>query len=328
MPIRSGLGTQFGIKKETVVGTAVVPDKFTYIESESTKVEQGTITSPYLGTVVLQTSQVSTYVSGAGGDVTYPFFNKGMGVLLEQCFGDAVLAQVAATVEWTHTFTPDVTNGKTGLAATVQILKPNTVGALVNPFTMAGAKATKFVISMDAQGLLKLVVTWVASTGVFTTTLASASYATNLAMFNWSQAVVTLGGSPFYPKSFSITGEWSMDTDRRVLGVTARREPILNASPGLAITGEMSGEFEDLTAYNMYIAGSFQPLVITITGAAIPGIANPYKVVITMPNVRLTGDTPVVGGPGIVEMPTKFEAAGSGATAAITLVTHSDEPTL
>lgn len=328
MAVRSGLGAQFGIKKETTYGTAVTVDKFTYIESEGLKLEQGAIESPYLGTVVMQTSQVSTYISGAGGDILFPFFNKGMGVLLEQCFGEAAVAQVGSTTEYTHTFTLDTTNGKTGMSATTQILKPNTVGALVNPFTMEGGKVTSFTISMDAQGLLKLNTTWLGETASFGTTLASASYATNLAMFNWTQADVELNSTAFLPKSFSVKCDWSVDDNRRSLGSSDRREPILNASPGVRVTGQMSGEFDDLTAYNLFAAGTFVPLEVTITGATIPSESNPYKVVLTLPNVRLTGDTPVVGGPGIVEQPATFEAAGTASDEAFTLVTYSDESTL
>jgi hypothetical protein len=313
LAVRSGLGAQFGIKKESTYGTRITVDKFTYIESESLKLEQGVIESPFLGTTVLQTSQASAYTSGAGGDILFPFFNKGMGVILEQCFGTAVVAQVASTIEYTHTFTIDATNGKTGLGATVQVLKPNTVGSLVNPFTVEGAK---------------LATTWLGETGDFATTLATASYATNLAMFNWTQAVVTLNSVAFSPKSFEVTCEFAVDDNRRFLGSTSRREPIMNDSPGVRITGSLSGEFDDLTAYNLFAAGTYVPLVVTITGGTIPTIANPYKVVLTMPNVRLTGDTPVVGGPGVVEQPATFEAAASGATAAITLVTNSDESTL
>lgn len=328
MAIRSGLGAQFGIKKESVYGTEVVVDSFTQMETEGLKLEQGEIKSPFLGTVMLQTSQVSTYTRGASGDIMFPFFNKGMGVLLEQCFGSGVSAQVASTVEYTHTFTPDLTDGKTGLSSTVQVLKPNTEGSLVNPFTAAGGKVVSFEISMDAQGLLKLKTTWAFASGGFATTLATASYATNQSMFNWTQAVITLDGTAFNAKQFSVKCDWGFDLERYFLGSTSRREPILNASPGVSITGSMSGEFDDLTAYNMFVAGSFQPLVVTITGGVIPTLATHYKVTMTLPNVRLTGDTPVVGGPGVVENPAPFEAAQSGATSPFTLVTNSDEATL
>ena len=325
MAIRSGLGTQFGMKAESAYGTAVTPDKFTYFNTESLKVEQEPIKSPFLGSVTLATSQVSTYVSGAGGDIEFPFFNKGMGPLLKQAFGTVVDAQVGGTAEYTHTYTLDKTAGKAGLSATLQVLKPNTVGSLVNPLTVEGAKCTSFEISIAEKGLLVLKTTWVCETGTFGTALASASYATNLSMFNWSNGSITLNGSAFYAKSFSVKCDWAVDADRRGLSQTLRKEPILNASPGISVTGSMAGEFEDLTAYNMFIAGSFQPIILTITGATIPTTSNPYKVVLTIQNARLTGDTPVVGGAGILEMPASFEGADDGTNSVLKCVTNNDE---
>lgn len=327
MAIRSGLGTTYGMKAESVYGTAVTPDKFTYYNSEGLKLEQGEIKSPFLGAVTLATSQVSTYTSGASGPIEFPFFNKGMGPLLKQAFGTVADAQVGGTAEYTHTYTIDKTAGKAGLSATLQVLKPNTEGSLVNPFTVEGAKCVGFEIMMSEKGLLVLKTDWICETGTFGTSLASASYATNLSMFNWASTSITLNGTAFYAKSFSVKCGWSVDDDRRGLSQTLRKEPILNASPGIPVTGSMAGEFVDLTAYNMFVAGSFQPIILTCTGATIPTTSNPYKVVVTIQNARLTGDTPVVGGPGILEMPVTFEGADDGTNSILKCVTNNDETT-
>lgn len=328
MPIRSGLGTQFGLKAETVYGTPVTVDRFMYIESEKLVAEVGKIESPVLGALTLRTSAVSTYASGAGGDVTQPVMTKGMGVLLDQAFGVSVSAQIGATAEYTHTFTPDTTNGLVGKSATLQVLKPNTKGALVNPFTFEGSKCAAWTLEMPDKGLLALTTTWVCETLNLTTALAAASYPTNLAMFNWSTATVTLGGTAVFLKSFSVTGEWAFDTERRGLSQSLRKEPIPNASPGLAISGKMAGEFEDLTLFNAFLAGTQQELVFTVTTGTIPTTANPYKLTVTLPAVELTGDTPTVGGPGILEMPATFRALDNGVAPIITLVTNSDEAAL
>lgn len=328
MALRSGGGTQVGMKAESTYGTAVVVDTFTYINSESLKADVGKIESPFLGGLTMKTSQVSTYTSGGGGDMALPFFNKGMGPWLTQAFGNAVSAQVGATTEYTHTFTPDTTNGLVGVSATLQILKPNTKGALVNPFTFEGAKCVGWKIEMPENGLLTLTLSWICEDLSVATALAAASYATNLHMFNWSQASVTLGGSPIFLKSFSVAGGWSFETERRGLSQTLRKEPIPNATPGLAITGDMAGEFEDLTVFNAFLAGTQQELVFTALGPTIPTEANPYQVVITCPAVELTGDTPVVGGPGVLEQPAPFRALDNGSAPIVTLVTHSDEPTI
>ena len=328
MAIRSGLATQFGIKLETTYGTPVTVDKFTYMNSESMKADVGKIESPFLGGLTLRTSQVSTYTSGGMGDIEFPYFNKGMGTLLKAALGTAVVAQVGATAEYTHTFTPDTTNGKVGTSATIQVLKPNTKGSLVNPFTFEGATCTSFEISVPEKGLLVLKTSWVCEDVSVATALASASYATGLEMFNWANMTVTFAASAVFLKSFSIKGGWSYDTERRGLSQTLRKEPIPNASPGLSITGTMAGEFEDLTIYNAFKAGTQGALVFTANGSTIPTTGNPFSVIITCPAVEFTGDTPTVGGPGILEQPAPFRALDNGTNPIITVVNHTSETTL
>ena len=322
MAVGSGLATQFGMKTETTWGTAVTVDKFTNINSESIKAEVGKIESPYLGNLVMGTSQVSTYISGASGDINFPFFNKGMGTLLKHCFGTVVSAQVGATAEYTHTFTLDLTAAKFGLGATVQIGRPSVDGT-VRPFTYEGGKITSFEIALAAQGLLTLTTTWAFEDEETGTALASPSFATNRSMFNWSGAALTWGGASIFARQFSIRGEWAYDLDRRGLSQTLRKEPIANGM--LAITGSMEGEFESLSSYNDFIAGTQRTLVFTTTGATIPTTSNPYKVVITLDDAELTGDTPNVGGPEIVTMPLAFRALYDGTTNPYQLVYHNDE---
>lgn len=322
MAIGSGLSTQFGMKEESVYGTAVTPDEFTYINSESIKAEVGKIESPFLGNLVMRTSQVKTYTSGASGDIVFPFFNLGMGVLLDQAFGDTTSAVVGATAEYTHTFIPDLAAGKFGQSSTVQIGRPSVDGT-VQPFTYEGGKITAFTIAMDAQGLLTLTTTWAFEDEKTATALASPSYASGLEMFDWSDATVSLGGNTIFVRSFSWTFTWAYDLERRGLSQTLRKEPIAN---GMAsITGTMEGEFESLTHYQSFIAGTQQELVITTSGSTIPTTSNPYKTVATFEEVELTGDTPNVGGPGILTQPLAFRALYDGTNPPVQLVVHNDE---
>lgn len=324
MGIGSGLDTTFGMKAESVFGTAVTVDAFTDIESESIKAETMKIESPSLGTAVMRTRHVKTVTTGAAGDITFPFYNKGMLKLLKQCYGSVVDAQVGATTEYTHTFTPDITAGKRGVSATVQIGRASVDGT-VRPFTYEGGKVTAFTIQLEEQGLLKLITTWAFEDETTATGLASVSYLTNLEMFDWSEATVSLGGSEIDVKSFSITHEWSFDLERRMISQVKRKEPIMNGL--LTVTGEMTGEFESLTHYQSFIAGTQQELIFTITGSTIPSASNPYKVVVTCPAVELTGDTPNVGGPEILEQPLPFRALYNGTDAVVETVVHNDQAT-
>lgn len=324
MAIGSGLSTQFGMKAEAVFGTPVTPDAFTYINNESIKAEVGKIESPFLGNLVMRTNQVKTYVTGAQGDIEFPFFNKGMLKILRQCYGLVTSAQVGVTAEYTHTFTLDTAAGKLGMSATVQIGRPATSGT-VHPFTYEGGKVVAFSINLEANGLVTLATTWAFEDEKTATALATPSFVTNLEMFDWSDATVTLGGSTVFVRSFSINHEWAFDLERRGLSQTLRKEPIANGM--LSVTGEMEGEFESLTNYNSFVAGTQQALVFTVTGSTIPTAANPYKLVNTCAKVELTGDTPNVGGPEILTQPLAFRALYDGTNPITQLVVHNDETT-
>lgn len=324
MGIGSGVDTQFGMKAESTFGTAVTVDKFTYINSESIKADVMKMDSPHLGTMVLKTTQTKTVVTGAAGNVELPFFNKGMGTLLKQCFGALTSTQIAAGAEYRHRFTPDTTSGKRGVMATVQVGRASVDGT-VRPFTYEGGKVTAFEIEMPEKGLLILRTEWVFEDEATGTALASASYATNLEMFDWSDATVSLAGTSVFVRSFRLRGEWAYDIDRRGLSQLKRKEPIVNGTPGLKVTGEMEGEFESLTHYNAFTAGTQEAMNFTVTGSTIPTTANPYKVLIDSTKIVLTGDTPNVGGPEILTQPLPFEALYDGTNAIVQMDYHNDE---
>lgn len=325
MGIGSGLDTQLGLKAETTYGTPVTVDRFNFLENESLKADVGKIESPTLNTLVMRTNHVKTYLSGAGGDILTPFMNKGMGVLLKQCFGSSAVVQVGGTTEYTHTHILDLTNGKRGISATVQVGRASVDGT-VNPFTYEGGKIISFTFSMDEMGLLKLTTTWVFEDQKTATALATASYATTTEMFDWSTASVSFGGTNVFVRSFSVTVDLAMNVERRGLSQTLRKEPIVNGLVG--ITGSMTGEFESLSHYNDFIAGTVRAMVFTVTGSTIAGAANPHKVVITLPATELTGDTPNAGGPEILEQARPFRTLYDGTNAPITLAQSTSDTAL
>lgn len=325
MAIGSGLDTQHGMKAESVYGTPVTVDSFTDIESETVKAVVTKIESAPVRGLTMRKANVKTVISGAGGDIVYPFYNKGMGKLLKQCFGSVVSAVVGATTEYTHTFTLDEAAGKRGTMATVQLGRASVDGT-VRPFTYEGGKVTAFTISMDDQGLLKLTITWDFEDEKTGTALASASYVTNLEMFGWNLATVSLGGTPVFVKTFSMNVAWAFDVERRGLSQTLKKEPIANGK--VVVTGEMEGEFESLTHYNNFIAGTTEELIFTVTGSDIPSETEPYQIVITVASAELTGDTPNASGPAILMQPRPWRALDNDTDPLVELVVHNDETTI
>lgn len=324
MAIPSGMSAQLGIKKETVYGTPVTPDKFIYLRDENIQPNWKAIDSAPAAGLVLRTSQTSTYISGAGGDTNHDVYNKGMGRYLEACIGTPVTAQVGATAEYTHTFTPDV-NGGYGIFHTMQVGRPD-VGGTVRPFTWTSAKVTGWELKVDTDGNLQLKISWVAQNELTATALATASYPTNLSIFNWSLATVTVAGSGFFTKSFTLACKRTADVERYGLSTTLRKEPIPNGK--FEYTGMLDGEFESLTQYTHFTAGDIQSIVFTNTGPTIPTTSNPYKLTVTLPACQYTGSAPNVSGSDILRQPLPFRALDDGTNPVLTLVVNNDETTI
>ncbi|HQV45060.1 MAG TPA: phage tail tube protein [Nitrospira sp.] len=322
MAIGSGLSSQFGIKEETIYGTPVTVDRFLEIESSNILTTLGKVESPVLGSQYLKTGNVSTYVSGAGGDVVLPVMSKGFGKLFKQMFGASASAQVGVTAEYKHTFTPDASGGA-GVSATVQLGKPD-VGGIVNPFTYEGGKITEWEFELEVGGVLKLTTTWVFENVLTGTALASPSYVTGRAQFLWTNASLTWGGSAICVKEFTLSGKRALDTERFCIGSTNRKEPILN---GISeATADATGEFASLAAYNDFVAGTQRAMVLTVTGGTIPTASNPYKLVFTFAAAELVDPgEPEISGPEILEQPLNFRALDNGTDAVVKVEYHTDD---
>ena len=323
MTFGTGLDAQIGMKKESTFGTAVTVDTFYEFNSESIEPEVVTIESMPLGSGrVMRTSRVRTYVKGAAGDFEIDAVNRGMGPLFEQMFGAVASAQVATTTEYTHTFTPHA-NGKRGLSATVQVGVPATTGT-VHPFTYAGGKVIGWNMAAALDDILKISTSWDFASQTTATAIATPSYATDPEPFTFLDGTLSIDGSAIATvKNISLTAEEAMDTDREYFGNT-RGEPLANGE--LVYTGEMESEFNSLTAYNAWVAGTeIVDMVVTFTGSTIPEESNPYKIVITIPSLKYTGTAPTVGGPEVVQQNLPFKALYNGTDSIITLVYHTDD---
>lgn len=317
MAIGSGLSSQFGFVEESTYGTAVTVTRFLEIQKESIKNDVGKWFSRGTKDVVLRSSRTRTYSKGANGDIEFEVMNKGFGKLFKQCFGVGAVAQVGSTTEYTHTFTPDIAAGKAGIMATMQVGRPSVDGT-VQPFTYKGCKITEFEITSELDGPLMLKITVDAQSETTGTALASASYPTDPASFIFIDGALTVDTVAAYIKSIKLNCKWSLDTERRFLGaITTKKQPIANGE--FEVTGELGMEFEGLTEYAKFVAGTPSALVLTWSFGTITGASNPYKIVITIPVVEYTGETPTVESSEVLMQNLPFKALYNGTDAIVTL---------
>ncbi len=109
----------------------------------------------------------------------------------------------------------------------------------------------------------------------------------------------------------TISGSMPMKQDRYYLGATGlKAEPIMNDYP--TVTGKLSADFvSQADFYDRFAADSAAVLQLTFLGQTIQA---PYveTLIITVPEVHFTGDTPQLGGLDIIQLAANFEAAFDG----------------
>lgn len=219
----------------------------------------------------------------------------------------------------THTFVPDA-RGLRRISATLQTNRPSSDG-IDRPFTYPGGKVVAWKLSQPDEGWLTLELTWFAKAGVTTTALATATFASSAAVFDFSQFAVTVGGTAVNVASWEISGTWSLST-RAFLGNTIL-EPLTDGF--WEITGTMDAEFTDLTAYAAFMDGTQAEMIASWTGITIPSSASTYLLQLTMPVIEYTGSTPNVSGPGIVRQELPFQVFDNGSAAQITALYRTSD---
>lgn len=314
MAIKSGLAAQFGMKAESTYGTPVTVDRFYEIDSESIVPDFEIIRSRGLGIGrVLRTDRSKRYARGYSGQVVITITNKDFGLWFEHCLGQNTIS--GASANKTHTCILDAA-ALQGKSLTVQVGRPGVDGT-VRAFTYEGGKVLDWEIGLEAGQPAKLTVNMWFENLLTNTALASASYTATREMFIWSEGAVSVGGSTFYAKSMKIRGDNKLNTDRRFIGNT-KKEPL--ASDFTEITGEIEAEFEDLTQYAAFEAGTQQAIQLALTLATvIPTTAVAYSLTIAMPKCEWEEAKPTVGGPDIVGLVLPFRGLYDGTNAAITI---------
>lgn len=304
MAIRSGLAAQLGIKAESTWGTAVTVDTFVPLVSESMGVEAARVEANGIiaGRRVLDSTQWAEGSRTVGGDLALelPTNSAIARLLLEQMFGSVSGAGP-------YTYTPGELYGK---SMTVQVGIPGVDGT-VRAKTYNGAKINTWEIAWSAGEIVTLGLSLIAKDETTATALATASYAAGAATpFVATNVTATIAGSAVNVKQGTLSGDNKLE--RRYFGgskVTA--EPI--EAERREYTGSLQLEFTDLTQYDRFVNGTTAAVVVTFATSTTTSLVLTY-------NCRFDGETPKVGGRGIIDQPLPIKAIGSTDAAALTAV--------
>jgi hypothetical protein len=311
--MQSGLDAQVSLGVESTYGTAATLDRHIEFTDEALKrsAERIESKSKRPGAKLLAANRWQEGRVGAEGDLGFEVMTKGQAFLWEHALGQiATSTPAGATTARTHTATLGSLFGK---SLTVQVGRPDAAG-VVQPFTYKGGKVLTWELANEVDGVatLKLGLDFQdEATDIALATWTGPTAADDLDVpLTWVGGVVTLDGTEFACSSFSLSGTNGFKTDRFFIrsGARLKREPVQNERP--AAEGEMSTDFEGLTAYNRFVSGTLATLVGRWEGPEVEaGVPFALEVKAT---IRTDGETPNVNDDDVIEQTLPFTVVDDG----------------
>lgn len=344
MAIGSGLGSQIGIVKESVVNTPVAVTVFNPFTSESLLIRETTAVDMGLQAVQLAPFASRRVVTGidGGGDVTFNVASKGFGRWVQAAMGSTPTATQIST---SGCYTQFHNLGSAdGTSWTIQKGMPET-GGTVDPLTFSGSKITAWELAAAPGGLMTFKATVdsmkVQPTGAGALGLQTASYSVdqNFGFNNcaWSSfaamSVVSSLWTPTTPtalkvRNMSIKGGQPKKVDRWIAGSQTKDEQLGNAFT--IATGQIDIDYAATTFQAAYIAGTSLGLQMSATGAIIgTSGTNVATVQCTMPAVTLEqGSSPVASGPDVITVSYPFSVYDDGTNGSMQIYIISTDATV
>jgi hypothetical protein len=256
MAVGSSLTDQIGMATESTYGTYATPDHFLYpveVPDFNTGMEFYE-TMPY-GQVYMPSDAVRSLEIGGTGAIVEDARIKGLGLRLYHLLG---AVNTSGAGPYTHVFTPAA---NPGLSATIQMGRTE-IGATVRPFNYLGCVNTGGELAITTDQNPRLTTNWFIGDHETTTALATASYPSGATAYAWLDGAITHDGGSACVRAITHRIEKTTATDRRCIGGTLR-QPILSGE--FMLTGTMTIEFESMTAYGKWRAGTTVALSTVLT---------------------------------------------------------------
>jgi hypothetical protein len=310
MAIRSGLAAQIGIGVETTVGTAATPTRFYEFNDESIAMTIERIESEGLrtGNRVLRSDRYASGQKAIEGSFSMDMTADNTAILFKHALG-----AVSTAGSFIHTCTM---SDPFGLGLTIEVGRPGNDGT-VRAFTYAGCKINTLDLSVSVGELLNAEFGVIGTTAESIGTVTAASYGSSLELLHFAGAAITVAGTSYPCKDFSLSVNNGLTADRFVLGSQVAQQPI--ASSLAEVTGSLTAEFVDATAYNRVVNATHAAVVATFTDSTADTIT------VTVPVARFDGDTPSVGGPDILDQTLNFKGLFNGTDSPVTIAVKNGD---
>lgn len=311
---------------ESTYGTPVAPTRSFEAKADAWKANYQRIDSVGMraGYQALRSDRRVVVNMGGAGSLEVDVLNKGMGLLFQGLLGGAVApTQQASTSAYLQTYTS--TSDGPNKSYTIQQVRPKVTSGS-EEFTHHGCVATAWSLSQNVDGLLVLNISYDFEDVDTTTAAGTPTYPAATTPFHWAQCSATIDGDAVSLRDFTFQADLGFKVDRRYLrGSSLKKQPVRAAVPGYS--GTINVDFEDLTRYEEYVAGTVTPLVVTWTGGEIESPHN-YEIELSLPAVEWTGESPTASMDDLAVQPLPFRALYNGTDPTVTLTYMSTDTTV
>lgn len=317
-----GLHTVVMTKPEATFGSPLAADRAFEINSESLDRKNNVIPSDALrgGARNLRRGSRRVIASHEGaGDVVMQVVSNGMGRWFQQALGGvSTIAQVGSSAAWIQTH---MMGSLAGISQTVQKQVRDQANTVVGTFTFPGTKVTTMELALAKKSMLIATFGLNSKDVVDNVAAASPTYP-NAHVFHFQEASLTLGGTATAGlvsggtpaagvSDFSVKLDNKLALDEYFIGSGGTKsEPQEDDYPTL--DGKFTARFSDPTVlYDVFAADAALGLNFAFQGALIGG-GNYETLIISIPEIHLTGEQPKASGPKVIEVNIPFEAQYDG----------------
>jgi hypothetical protein len=314
------------VGKETTYGTAATLTRSYEGQADTFKRSQEFLGSVgFRGGMQTQLSTRSVPVNmGGEGSLEVDVQRTGFGLLFQSMLGSTTTTALATPAQ-RHTFASTAAGPSDSWTVQVQRMDAGDTPTKRN-FTHLGSVMTGWTLEQEVGSVLKATFDFDFQ-DVNTSTAEGTPTYVNDQPYTWSNCAATWNGNAIALTSWSLEGDLGFKTDRRFLrGSELKKRPIRASVPTFEGSAEM--EFESLTQYNAFVAGTIAPMVVTWTGPIITG-AVAYELKVTLSAVQFQGDSPEVSLDDMPKQALPFKALWDGtATPAVQIEYTTNSATL
>ena len=287
-----GSDAQFGFAEEALwaSGTPTI-SKFIPFLSESLQLERNIVTTDAIRGATAR----SIWREGAekvGGDLSVEVQPAGMYTLFKHALGRAWTAGPSGSSHYHHKIYPSGTLPE-GLR-----LEIGRTGVSGGNFLYKGCKVNQLTLNCSVGEPLTATFSFLGKDE--TATQTNPTTATSISTLNpltFDEGAITVDGVSQEVAGFSITVNNNLIEDKGALG--SRYRVAIPRSGFRDVTGSLNLEFDNLTLYNKYTAGTESALKLLFTSDDLIG-SQAYTLSVDCPRIVFTGTTPNVGGPELI----------------------------